>query len=96
MKASVGQKARSEHELLLEDRGNTVPFPEFGTSVVVIERMSYLGMKVHVALTDHHNYYCYCYRVRATVVHVTGLGLLLLHYCSCDFSIGWTACRIKP
>lgn len=88
MKASVGQEARSEYELLLEDRGNSVPFAEFGISVVVIERMSYLGMKVQVALTDHHNYYycyCYCYRVKATVVHVTRLGLLLLHYCSCDF-----------
>lgn len=49
MKASVGQEARSEYELLLEDTGNSVPFPEFGTSVMVIERMSYLGMKVQVA-----------------------------------------------
>lgn len=45
----MGQEARSEYELLLENTGNSVPFPEFGISVMVIERMSYLGTKVQVA-----------------------------------------------
>ena len=60
MKALVGREARSEYELLLEDRGDSVPCPEFGISLVVIERMSYLGMKVQVALTGYHNYCCCC------------------------------------
>ena len=57
----MGREARSEYELLVEDRGDSVPSPEFGISVVVIERVSYLGMKVQVALTGYHNYCCCCY-----------------------------------
>ena len=36
----MGQAAKSGYELVLENRNNGVPLPEFGISVVVIERMS--------------------------------------------------------